>query len=184
MRWASLFADLEAQAEGQDDAEFLAEVRDRTRLELGRLRVVDRLRASEGRELAASVRSGDRVSGILGGVGPDWLLLAQEPVGEALIPLGAVSTLTGLDEAAREPGTTGLLADRLDLRYLLRRLARDRERVQVSLDGGGTVAGVLVRVAVDHVEIAEHPRRPARGTVVPLGAVTLVRSVTRGEPAG
>src|SRR3954451_2379345 len=113
MRWQRLFDDLEAQIEAADAAELEAEVADRIRSEVGRLRMVDRLRGSLGEEIDVHLPSGVRERGVLTRVGADWLLLepgaAQAGVGEmdALVPLRAVQTLGGLAARSMAPGSEG-----------------------------------------------------------------------------
>jgi hypothetical protein len=182
VRWEALFGDLEAQFEQAEAAQLSVEVADRTRRELARIRLVDRLRAAMGRQLTCAVAGGATISGRLLDVGTDWLLVSDGSTREALVPLAAVMGLTGLGPWASEPGSEGAVAKRLDLRYVLRALARDRSGVSCLLMDGSMVTGTLDRVGADFVDLAEHPlgepRRPAAVRAVrsiPLGALALVR---------
>lgn len=174
MRWELLFDDLEGQLAAADDAEQEAELRDRTRSELGRLRLVDRLRGSLGRTVDVRV-PGDRVRGPLRRVGSDWFLLEPQPGTEVLVPVAAVLVLRGLGPRSAEPGSEGLVAARLDLRHALRGLSRDRSAVRACLTDGSSSVGVVTRVGNDHLELAEDPRRPTDAEIVPLAAVASLR---------
>ena len=182
MRWKALFDDLEAQAEAAERTELDAEVRDRTRREGGLLRTADRCRAAIGGLVVLTVHGPGVVRGRLLDAGADWLLL-EEPAGhDALVPLAAVLAVGGLTRRA-EPAE-GELAARLDLRWALRGLTRDRAVLQVVLRDGTALAGTLDRVAADYVDLAEHPQGELRraGAVsgvrlLPLTAIGLLRSV-------
>lgn len=176
MRWELLFRDLEAQLEAGDRADLEAELRDRSRAEQGRIRTLDRLRVSVGQELDVLLRSGGRERGVLQRCGSDWLLLEPEPGREVLLPLAAVVVLRGLAAGAAEPGSEGLVAQRLDLRHVLRAIARDRSRVTLGLDGGFVESGVLRRVGADHIEVAEDGKA-ADARLLPLAVITAVRRV-------
>lgn len=184
--WEGLFADLASQAEAAEAAELAGEVAERTRGELGRLRLTDRLRPGLGHPL--TVGCGGTVSGRLRGLGPDWLLLAEDTGSEVLIPLAAVLWVQGAGAASAEPGSEGPVQARVDLRLVLRGLVRDRAAAAVVLRDGGprtdatTLTGVLDRVGADHLELAttapgEQRRRDGvRGVrLVPLGAIALLR---------
>ena len=182
MRWKALFDDLEAQVEAAEAAELEGEVRDRTRREVGLLGLLDRLRAAQGSALALAVHGAGSTQGRLLDVGPDWLLLQERAGQELLVPLSAVLSVGGLPRRAEAPGTTGELARRLDLRWALRGLARDRAQVQLLLRDGTALAGTLDRVGADYVDLAEHPQGEARRSsavqgvrLVPLHALALVR---------
>ena len=191
-RWDRLFADLESELAAADDAEFAAEVVDRTRRELAVVRLVDRLRAAVGGELIASMDGGGDVvvSGTLTEVGPDWLMLAGrsaarsyvEPVsdvatheesvvtssdggkssGRLLLPLGAVTSFRGLPRAATTPGSEGHVAARYDMRLVLRRLVRDRASAALTLRTGEVVHGVLERAGADFLDVVPRELGEAR----------------------
>lgn len=183
MRWEGLFADLEGQLDAADAADLAAEVADRTRHELGRLRLVDRLRAAEDADLAMSVGAAGTVRGRLVALGADWVLLAEPGGRDALVSLSAVLSISGLLARSAEPGSEGRSANRLDLRLALRGLTRDRAPVAVSLVDGSTTTGTLDRVGADFIDVVEHPAgepRRARAVravrTVPFGALAVVRS--------
>lgn len=176
-RWALLFADLEAELAAAEEAEFAAEVADRTRAEFARVRLVDRLRGSGAAVVTLVVNTGQpggiELSGVVAEVGPDWLLVdtrvgktadALSFVGShAVVRLGAVLTVTGLPAAVSAPGSEGHVAARYGLPMVLRRLARDRSAFDITLTNGDTSHGTLDRVGADFVDIAQHaagePRR-------------------------
>ena len=183
MRWEALFGDLEAQGEQMAAAELHAEVADRTRREQGLLGLVDRLRETEGHPLAVTVWGAGSVHGRLLDAGTDWLLLEETGGREVLVPLTAVLGITGVGARTAAPDSEGEVGRRLDLRWALRGLARDRAGVAVVLRDGATVTGTLDRVGADHVDVAEHaPGEPRRAgavrqvRVVPVSALALLRS--------
>jgi hypothetical protein len=182
VRWDELFADLEGQAASAEAAERAAEVADRTRREVGRLRLVDRLRAASGTSLVVRVLGGEVLTGQVADVGADWVLLELPGTRAALVPLTAVVALSGLGPRTDLPGAEGAVVAKLDLRYALRRLVRDRAVVEMVLSDGTAVSGTLDRVAADHVDLAQHeveqarrPRAVRQVLQVPLGAIALVR---------
>jgi hypothetical protein len=182
VRWEELFGDLEGQLAQADAAALASEVADRTRRELARIRLVDRLRASTGAELSCRVMGAGAVSGRLVDVGPDWLLLAERQARESLVPTAAVLAVAGLGSRAAEPGSEGEVAARLGLGHALRALARDRAEVSVVLIDGSALSGTVDRVGADFFDLAEHgpgePRRPATVRAVrsvPFAAVGVVR---------
>lgn len=183
-RWERLFADLEASAAEDDRAELAAEVADRTRGELGRVRLADRLRAAIGHEVRLALVGGQSAAGTVREVGPDWLLLAETPARVALVPLAAVVAVRGLGAHSAAAGSEGRVGAKLGLRYALRRLARDRVPLSMLLVGGTVLAGTCDRVGADFLELAEHPPgEPRRAnavrevSAVPFTALVLARSV-------
>jgi transcription termination factor Rho len=93
-----------------------------------------------------------------------------------------VLALSGVGVRSEVPGSEGAVEQRLDLRYALRRLVRDRAAVEVVLVDGTVVAGTFDRVAADHVDLAQHAPDEARRAravrqvlLLPLSALALVR---------
>ena len=184
MRWKALFDDLEAQADALARSELDAEVRDRVRRETSLLRLSDRLAAAVGAPMAVQVAGGGVLHGRLQGSGVDWLLVEETGAREVLVPALALLSVSGAGPRAQAPDSDGAVGKRLDLRWALRGLARDRAGLALVLRDGSTVGGTLDRVGVDFVELAEHGTGEARraGAVlglrrVPLEALALVRRV-------
>jgi hypothetical protein len=182
VRWEALFGDLEAQAQALDREELDAEVRDRVRRETALLALADRLAPSVGRPLQLHVAGAGLLRATLRDAGPDWLLLEEQGDREVLVPSGALLSVSGLRPGAQAPALRGEVGRRLDLRWALRGLARDRAGVAVVLRDGTTVGGTVDRVGADHVELAEHPvaepRRAAAAQgvrLLPLDALGLLR---------
>ncbi len=183
MRWESLFDDLEGQLEAEEAAELVAEVADRTRREVARLCLVDRLRAAVGAPLVVYVLGCGAIRGSLDVMRADCLLLTDDAGRSCLVPMHAVAGVSGLARESDEPGGDGVVAGRLDLRYALRGLARSRETVTVTVTDGSQGAGTIDRVGADFIELAEHdPGEPRRASAVrvlrtvPTAAIALVRA--------
>lgn len=181
-RWEALFADLESEVAAADAAGLRSEVADRIRREYSTLRLVDRLRPALGHQVRIELPGAIVVAGLLIDMGGDWVLVA-EASGSAVVPLGHVRSVAGLGVLSATPGSEGKVVAALDLRYALRRLARDRAEVVLTTVDGRPVSGTLDRVGADFVEVAEHqPGEPRRkGSVrqvltVPVGAISVVRA--------
>jgi hypothetical protein len=182
VRWDDLFDDLEAQLEQLAEAELAGEVAERSRIEVSKFGLVDRLRPAIGQPVTVTVPGGPALVGTLRGVGASWLLLTGSRGPEVLVPLAAVSTVAGLGSVSAVPGSAGRVAERLTLAHALRGIARDRSGVAVGLRDGAVFTGTIDRVGSDFFEIAEHPIDEARrrGNVagmrtVPMQAVALIR---------
>ncbi len=169
MQWQLLFEDLEAQFAAAQAEEARAVRSDLVRAERATTRLVDRLRAGVG--LPLRVQAGEAaVIGRLVDVGEGWLLVAEPPARQALVPLAAVTAVAGLaGQVAPPPGRVGRS---LGLSHALRALSRDRVEVQVCTTDR-TLTGVIDAVGADHLDL-----RPAVGPpwTVPFAAVRVVRS--------
>ncbi len=183
MRWEALFADLSGAFDAGQAAELAAEVEDRTRREQARLHLVDRLVPALGASIVVTVPHLGALRGVLSDVGVDWLLLTEAAGRQALLPLAAITTVTGLGPHAVEPDMQSVVTARLRLGYALRAIARDRATVSLTLADATTRHGTIDRVAADHLELAEHPadavRRPAdvhAMSIVAFTALVAVRS--------
>lgn len=181
MRWEALFADLDAQLDAAAAAELAAEVSDRSRRELARVRLADRAGAAVGAQLTVALGAAGTVSGRLRRSGPGWWLLATL-TGELLVATDACTWVAGLPGQAADPGSIGAVEGRLGLGYVLRGLARDRSPVAVTLRDGTGVTGTLDRVGADFVDLAEHdagePRRAGSvrsGRTLPFSALAMLR---------
>jgi hypothetical protein len=183
MRWQQLFADLSAQFDQAEvDAE-RAEAGSRARVELGAVRLADRLRGSTDARLSVRCRGVGQLAGTLADVGEDWLLLEDDGGAEVLVAAAAVLAVGGLGRVTAAPERPGAVRARLDLRWAVRALARDRSAVQMVLVDGARLTGTVDRVGADFCELAEHPvdtsRRASavRGVqAVALSAIAVVRT--------
>jgi hypothetical protein len=187
MRWEDLFADLEQQWDALAEGERQAEIAERTRAEFAQLTLVDRLRGSEGREVRVRTRGGQDVEGRLGRVGADFLLLVL-PRCECVLPLSAVSAVTGLGDASVPESAAGAVRARLGLGSVLRRVATDRSQVSLVTGDGAVLNGTLQRVGSDFVEMAVHgpgdaleAARSRRLTLVPFASVEVLRRDAAGS---
>jgi hypothetical protein len=184
MRWQQLFADLEAQFIEAAAASDRAEDASRARLEMGAVRLSDRLRGALGHPVLLRCRGAGQVAGTLMEVGVDWLLLEDDTGREVLVSSGAVLAVGGLGRqtAAAEPD--GAVRSQLDLRRAVRALARDRAPVQVVVEDGAVLIGTVDRVGADHLELAVHEADLSRRSDAVLGvravvldAIVLVRTL-------
>ncbi len=174
VRWDLLFADLESQAAALQAAERDAAVDERTRIELSRIRLVERLLPAVDRVIRVSCRD-IVVNGTLARVGAQWLLVDEASGRQALIATAAITGVGGLDRYTAPAESMGLVESRLGLAHVLRGIARDRSGVQVDLIGGPAVHGTIDRVGSDFFELAVHDVGVARraGDVREIIVITL-----------
>ncbi|HWL38600.1 MAG TPA: hypothetical protein VNQ77_20600 [Frankiaceae bacterium] len=158
-RWDALFADLEAELDGEEARELDAEVRDRAAVEHARLTLADRLVAHVGAHVAVTTAGAGVLRGRLTGAARDWLT-----VGDTLVPRLAVLGVSGLGEAATEPEERPR-APRT-IASVLRGMAYEGPVTCVFTDGR-TLTAPIERVGKDHVDLG--------GTAVPFRAVAAIR---------
>jgi hypothetical protein len=157
MRWDGFFDDLEAQAAAISAAERDAEIEDRTRSEVGRLGLVDRLGGAIGSQVRLSCLGDLTLTGHLARLHPEWLLIVEDGGREAMVALSAVLAVGSLGLLSAAPGTMSVVDSRLSFALALRGIARDRSAVKLHLADGSVLDGTLDRVGADFVELAEHP---------------------------
>jgi len=177
MRWDDLFADLEAQLEGEQRTALDAEVAERVRIERGSVTLVDRLRAHVGSVLLLHTGA-LAVRGTVREVGSDFVLLDDEGGGYAMVPVAALEGVAGLGRAVA-PAPAAVLR-RLGLGSALRGLVRDRAEVRV-LTATTEVRGVPSAVGADHLDLVPLRAGERDGVAVgarsvPLVALHVVRS--------
>jgi hypothetical protein len=184
MRWQNLFADLAAQFDAAEAAASAGELASRTRAEVGAIRMVDRVGGSLGTALTLRCRGARVVAGVASEVGADWMLLTDEQGRELLVAARSVLAVQGLGPSTAAPVTDGVVFSRLDLRWALRAVARNRSAVQVVLEDGAVLTGTIDRVGADFLELAEHPAEELRRadavrrvSALPLTAVAVVRTL-------
>src|SRR4051812_1419400 len=106
-RWQALFADLGGQIEAGGSRGVGLELDDRIRHEMGQVVLADRLRGARSRVVRIGFTGRDRLVGLVGDVGPDWVLLCGEGTGyapqEYVIPISAFAWVEGLGAAVSEP---------------------------------------------------------------------------------
>jgi hypothetical protein len=172
VRWDALFDDLEAQLAAAEAAELAGEVSDRSRREVARVRLADRVRHGPGATLTVGLAGAGVVTGRLTRSGPDWWLLARDP-GDLLVCAAAVTWVSGLPALAGDPDAAPVVSERLGLSYALRGIARDRAAVTLVLRDGASLTGTIDRVGADFVDLAEHAPGEARRAATVRGARTV-----------
>lgn len=179
MRFDRIFEDLEGQFAHHQQEEVRAVSEDLTRAEQAQLTLADRLRGAMERRLTVHLGAGQRLSGTVQDVGPQWVELAAEGGGRrTVVPLSAVSMVEGLPVRAR-PAEDSLLSPR-GLVSVLREIARDRALVQVETVSG-SVAGRIAGVGADALDLHSLPTGEATGIsstgrmTVPFAALQAVQ---------
>ncbi|MFC7431034.1 MULTISPECIES: hypothetical protein [unclassified Agrococcus] len=191
MRFDDLFDDLESQLEAELGAHERDTLAEEERFRVGRLELLDRLRAAP-RSLDLRLRTGERLRIERLAVGKDWLSGTRRESGAGgagcIVPLRAIAGVRLDDDAlvrSLEPGAqhgapAPQLAGRLSLGFALRDLAR--RRAPVELRCPTPLHGTIDRVARDHVDLAihepgssRHPHHVVGVELVPFAAIDWVR---------
>lgn len=168
MDWELLFEDLHSQLDAAERGRVTEEAAELAEAESGQVRLTDRLRARAGQDVALRLRDGTELHGRLADVAPQWLLLADGRA-HTLVPTAAVAVAWPLGLAAPAAGT---VESRLRITHALRAIGRQGADVLV-VTTAGPVAGRLVRVGHDHVDVRA---QGGRTRTVALSAVLAVRS--------
>lgn len=178
VRWTRLFADLESQLDAEHDAALVAEVAERTRIEVGQVALADRLRAAIGRRIVITTVVGSPYRAEVETIGPDWLVVIDDRHDERLVALSSLAAIGQLPVAVAAPydAARRQIASRLDLRHALRGIARDRAPVRVITTGAVMLSGTIDRVGADFIDLAEHHLDESRR----IGKVTSVQTVPMG----
>lgn len=175
MHWDQLIDELEAAADAEERRELASEVADRTRRELARLHVVDRLRAAAGADITLGVDGADPLRARVCRTGPDWLLVDDGAATEHLVVSAAILWIDGLPPRAVDPAAVSAVDRRLGLGSVLRGAARDRRVVQVRLRDGTEFSGIVGRVGADFVGVRTDNRHATDERCVPFAAIAVVR---------
>ncbi len=173
-RWARLGEEIEAAvADADSDAGFAAEI---ARAEHAAVTLAARLRASG--EVTLHVPPALVVRGWVRHVGPDVVVIAESDATVA-VPLAAIALVDGLAPALAWTPTTA--AEKVGLAAVLRGWI-DR-RVVVQLRIGGAIAGEVVRVGADHVDVMPDEPFAALRIARAIPFATVAAAVDRsGQP--
>lgn len=181
MRWEALFADLEAQLNGEAARGREVEIQEMVRIERSRIAVAERMAGHVGTEVTVTALGGLRLRGRLLRVGTGWVAVADGPR-EYLLPAAGLRTIEGLGVRVLRAAET-VPRVRPGLGAVLRALVRDRAKVTLyCVDGAEAGTGTLDHAGADHLQLAAHPLEDHRRgrevrslVVVPLAALAAVR---------
>jgi hypothetical protein len=174
---AGVLADLEQQADGLALERRDAEVAELARAEYAQVDLAARVHASLGDHVVIGI-PGHRVEGRLRRAGAGWCLV-DDGRSEWLLRLAALVDLEGLTVRGTAPEGRPLTA-RLGLGSVLRSVAETRTEAVVHLCDGRLLAGTLVRVGADFLDlrgVGELVDPPVTRTrTVPFSALAAVRT--------
>lgn len=169
MRWNDLFADFEGQLDAAADAQFAAEVADRTRSERARVALAARLVAARGKSIVLVLVDRERVAGVITDAAASWVLVTAD-ARQWWIPVRSIAAVTGVPARA---GEVTAVERRLSVAHALRALSRDRAHVAITTVAGRWT-GVIQQVGADYLELRESDTQLL--TAVPFDAVVSVSS--------
>ncbi|MGQ4494117.1 hypothetical protein ACUH88_02260 [Dermabacteraceae bacterium P13095] len=168
MDWDRLLVSLSAQMVQQESLEARNSGRELISAQRADVSVLQRLRAAVGKEVSLQVDAGQVITGVLGEVGPDWLLLGQRDGAGRCYLVPNLANAVFYDLTSRPVEETPIFT--LSLGGVLRALAAERRPLRVHWRDGQAVGSVL-GVGKDFVEL-----RVAGGKrlTLPYGCLTLV----------
>lgn len=143
--------DLEAHASSVAHRERMDEVSDRSRSAYHEVSLESRLMASVGHDLRLEVLGLGLLTGTLERVGTGWCRMGR-PGASWVVRTAAVVRVRNASPRAVPP-VAWRAVDRLGHGAVLRRLADERRSVHFHLDNGATLAGTVLRVGGDFVEV-------------------------------
>lgn len=184
MSLEGMFAELEGRMAHLESEEMRAAAEELARAERSQIALVDRLRGALGQPVTIHLAPQLAPEGVLGEVGPDWLLLGQRDIDGplALIPLGSVTMLSGLPARSRPAVDSPIPPP--PMARILRGLARDRAPVRIETHSG-TLRGQIASVGADALDLRLRATGERAGSgpqvgsglvTVPFGALLLVAS--------
>lgn len=177
MRWETLFADLEAQLDGEAARGRTAEIQEMVGYERSQVPMAGRLVAWVGQQVEIVTLGGQRFSGVLRSSGSGWVALRSG----ALEYVVLTSSIRSIEGRGQRVGSTE--RGRISLRLALRAIARDRAAVTIfATDGEVAATGTIDYVGTDFLQVALHApgELPERSTitarqVLPLTAVAVIQ---------
>lgn len=164
---------LEAELVAQNREAQLQEAAELAEGEIASITLMQRLCAALGKEITIRAGNGHLRVGNLQQVGNGWILLHTQ-TGEELINLKNCTTITGL---AGSTVMVGNLVMRSPMAQVLRRLARARKKVAVTLHNDTTQNGYLTAVYKDHLELIAESATQVRVAIM-LDTIFAVRPET------
>ena len=162
MRWDLLWSDLTSQADGWERGELEGDVAEREQIERASVVWMDRLRGSLWQPVVCRTRGGGVWRGAVFAHGADFVVLASpEPSRPSHVVLraGVIRAVEGLSDRAVPAEAVGHVAARRTFASLVRRMAADRLDVAVHLDDARVMAGGVVGVGRDYVDMADEVGR-------------------------
>ena len=170
-RWTGVEADLALQSEGWRAVEVDVGRAERLRAERAAVALADRLRAVVGCPVRLRLLGPDQVHGVVTDVGVDHVAVTT-PTSRAWVLLASVTQVEGLgaDHEAAGPVAAGW-----SILSVLRRLAVDREVVDLCRLDGSRLRARVDRVWRDHVDVSVPGRDTRRGDItVPVACLAAV----------
>ena len=164
-----MFADFEGQLDAAADAQFAADVADRTRSERARVVLAARMVAAQGRWIGLVLADRERVAGVITDAAATWVLVTAD-ARQWWIPVRSIAAVTGVPAHAAK---VTAVERRLSVAHALRALSRDRAHVAVATVAGRWT-GVIQQVGADYLELREADSHLM--TDVPFDAVVSVSS--------
>jgi hypothetical protein len=152
MGWPDPEADVAAAAARSESDVVVSQL---AQAEWAQIALADRLCGSMGRQLTVVALDGSRHEGKLVEVGDDWLLLASGDT-DTMLVLSAVTTVSGVGDPA--VSSDGMRVSFPSVNSLWREWCRARRHTRIALADGSVLAGRVVRVGRDTLDVVLHSR--------------------------